>query len=113
MPQEVRHVLFNDREVCEMVFDLLASRGDKRPISGARIELGEDEARATFIRMHYSGRDPADRNMLQLAGREALAAAILYCRTHHVPLPMKADKTLQIIRGTLTLVLSSASAIRA
>ena len=111
MPQEIRHVLFNDREVCEMVFDLLASRGDKRSITGARIEIGDEESGA-FIKMHYSGQASPERHVLALAGREALAAAILYCRSHHVPMPVKADKHLQIVRGYLTLVMSSASATR-
>ena len=112
MPQEIRHVLFNDREICEMIFDLLASRGDKRAISGARVEIGDEEG-SVFIRLHYSASASSERQTLLLTGREALAAAILYCRSHHVPLPMKADKVLQIIRGHVALVLSSATAARA
>ena len=112
MPQDIRHVLFNEREVCEMVFDLLASRGDKRTISGARIEVGEEHG-GVCIRMHYSAAPSSERQQLLLAGREALAAAILFCRSHHVPLPMKADKTLQMIKGHLALVLGSTAASRA
>ena len=107
MPQEIRHVLFNDREVCELVFDLLESRGDKRTIKAPRLEVGEEEG-TVFIKLTYSIPTSPERQTLVVAGRDALAATILYCRSHHVPLPMKADKALQIIRGYLALVLSSA-----
>ena len=110
MPQEIRHVLFSDREVCEMIFDLLASRGDKRAIREPRVELGSDAQERPMIKLHYSGLDGRERSTLTLAGRDALGAAILYCRSHHVPLPMKADKYLEIVRGYLALVLSSGGA---
>ncbi len=110
--QEIRHVIFNDREICEMVFNWLASRGDRRPITAARVEIGEEQ-NAVFIRMSYSEPASNERNLLVVSGREALAAVILYCRTHHVPLPMKAEKRIEIVRGFLTLVLSSQTSVRA
>ena len=113
MPQEIRHVLFNDREVCEMVFDLLASRGDHRRITAAKSEVGTDEAMGATVKLHYSEANSSERTTMLINSRDALSAAILYCRSRRVPLPMKADKSLQIVRGYLTLVLSSASAVRA
>ena len=90
-----------------MVFDMLASRGDRRVIREPRVELCGGEKDEPTIRLHYSGGAASPRTALTLAGRDALGAAILYCRSHHVPLPMKADKRLEIVRGYLALVLSS------
>ncbi len=96
-----------------MVFDLLASRGDHRRITGAKAEVAADEVMGTIVKLHYSEQTSSERTTLLVNSRDALSAAILYCRSRRVPLPMKADKSLQVVRGYLTLVLSSASAIRA
>ena len=99
-------MLFSEPELREMIFELLASRGDRRSIRESRVELQTDGQEQPVIKMHYAGLEPGERSTLILAGRDALGAAILYCRSRHVPLPMKADKSLAIVGGHLALVLS-------
>jgi hypothetical protein len=106
MTQEVRHVLFNERELYEMVFGLLTARGDKRDVRQPRIDLGADEGGPSAT-LKYVDPDASDLATIPLSSRDMLAAAVLFLQTRHVPMPRRAEKHVSMVGGQLALVMTS------
>ena len=106
MPREVRRIIFDERDCLQMAVDLLTSRGDNRAIRGLGVEVGSEESGNAFIQLRdRGGKAASEQSTSVLSARDALTAAILFCRSHRVPMPRDARKRLEVFRGRLTLVM--------
>ena len=53
-----------------------------------------------------AGNKPVEQSPKLLRGGELLSAAILFCKRKRVPLPVRGQKEIGIMRGSLSLVIT-------
>ena len=108
MPSELRHIMFRPPEVVHAVTEYHRRIGQPLPAGSVicgtpesagpgdtvrfRIALAPDRAGAG--KAQNSG-EPARREVV-VEGPVLAAALILFCRNEHIPLPARAEKSLQI-----------------
>jgi hypothetical protein len=116
MPSELRHIMFRPPEVVHAVTEYHRRIGQPLPpgsvICGTpesggpgdvvrfRIALTPDHAGTG--KAQNSG-EPARREVV-VEGPALAAALILFCRNEHIPLPARAEKSLQIFGDQVVLV---------
>jgi hypothetical protein len=110
MPTELRHVLFKPAEVVEALVLHRRRTGEPLP-SGSIVACGVEQAGpAAPVGFHLAvERDcggPDARYEVRVEGPELCAALLLYCRERRVPMPAKADKSLQRFGSRLGLVIT-------
>lgn len=100
--KELRCILFTDREVLSAILDRkrrLKEPMPVGPVTGIALEKHEEGVRAHVV---------IDRGREQLIVPESdLQAALLsHCMAKNVPLPVEADKSVYLIRGRATLMIT-------
>ncbi len=115
MPAELRHILFRTTEVVSAVVLYQRHMGLPLPagtILSCGLEPAEPGAAIGFslvIGLDKPKLDEAPRRRVTVEGPALAAALILLCRERHVPLPAKADKSLQRFGDQLGLVVAIGS----
>ena len=100
--KELRCILFTNREALGAILDRRRKLNDPLPagaISGFRLEKQEGSIKAMIL---------ADqgREVLAIAESELQAALLAHCMARNVPLPVDADKSVYLIRGRATLIIT-------
>ena len=103
--QEIRHLVFSRQEIQEIAFGFLDARGERAAAGGGLWELG-GERDGIRLMLNAGSPKPGERAPVVLRGGELLSAAILYCKRKHVPLPVRGQKAIEIMRGSLALVIA-------
>jgi hypothetical protein len=114
MPSEIRHILFQPPEVVAALGAYFRRVGRAVP-PGVIIQCGPEQmnkdAPARF-RMTIEDERPLANPVrpsgdaaqcITVDGADLAAALILYCRSHKIPLPANASKSLEILGGQLCL----------
>ena len=103
--QEIRHLVFNRQELQEIAYGFLDDRGERPSASGSIWELGgeRDGVRLTLV---PAANRSGEQSPKILRGGELLSAAILFCKRRRVPLPVRGQKEIGIMRGSLSLVIT-------
>ncbi|MFV3077723.1 hypothetical protein [Niveispirillum fermenti] len=100
--KELRCILFTDREVLSSVLDRKRRLREALPdgqITGLRLDKGEDEVKCAIV--FDNG-----RQTLSVPEHELQAALLSHCIARNVPLPVDADKSIYLIRGRITLMIT-------
>ncbi len=103
--QEIRHLVFNRDELQELALGFLGERGERPNLVGLVPELIVEEGGIRLDLTHAVIRS-TERRTIALGSGELLAAAILHCKRRHVPLPMRGQKQLATMKGSLALVIA-------
>lgn len=118
MPTELRHLLFRPAEVIEAVCAYQRRVGEampEGPVLYSTLEPDDDDGgvRLCITIATAAGRPGKGRKSRApsreevIVGDHALAAAlILYCRDLRIPLPARAEKSLQLFGDQLGLIVS-------
>ena len=110
MPSELRHIVFRPAEVVEAVEEYLRRLGTPLP-SGNVVDCGPVREDGFDGKVSFSitivpdeplgearSRTIAEgRTEVVIEGPALAAALILFCRSHRIPMPATADKSLQRI----------------
>jgi hypothetical protein len=112
MPSEIRYVMFQPPEVLEAI--QVYKRRMGAPLSpGSVVACGTESAgpgEPIQFRIKFT-QDRSDASVsaatpedIVVAGPALAAALLLYCKDKHIPMPMRADKSLQMFGEQLCLV---------
>lgn len=103
MPREDRRIIFEPEEVYQSIYTLAAQKDARRLPPGAitEISITESEPPQVVLRLE----NPAQKfdEKFEYSYDFVAAALMLYCRGQAIPLPKRAQKSLMIIEGRLTL----------
>jgi hypothetical protein len=103
MPREDRRIYFDYDETYKAIFALCVQRDFKKPQPGAiqSVEpLAEDPAKLSFKVVNQL----EGTSSVSEYSRDFLAAALmLYCRSLSIPLPKSAQKSVELIQGSVIL----------
>jgi hypothetical protein len=105
LPREIRYIIFSDEEVERAVADLLTRldrQFDPRHIRSTAISHASDGALVCVVMLDAA----APYLRLEVSEPDLMSALLLYCRNRNIPLPVKADKHLEITGGGFALVAS-------
>lgn len=112
MPTELRHVLFRPSEVVAAIVQYQRHMGYPLPpgtILSHGLEPGEPGSAVGFsVVIRPDAPDPGEppQRKVTVEGPALAVALILYCREQRVPLPAKADKSLQRFGNQVGLVVA-------
>jgi len=115
MPTELRHVLFRPSEVIAAIIQYQRHMGYPLPpgtILSHGLEPGEVGGAVRYGMVVAPDRprpDEPPRRKVEVEGPALAAALILYCRERRIPLPAKADKSVQRFGDQLGLVVTIGS----
>lgn len=103
MPYENRHIHFESDEVYKAVYGLCFQKQMKLPPPGQVTRIAESQTAKGQVALGLM--NPQTRNEIEIQyGQDFLAAALmLYCRGCGIPLPKKAEKSVIIVDGKVTL----------
>ena len=116
MPSEIRHIMFRPGEVVQALANYYRRLGEPLPAGTVLRCNPECHETGGIVRVRFAiapdqghgGEQPADGGSTHremIAEGPALAAAlILYCRDRGIPLPARADKSLQLFGEQICLV---------
>lgn len=100
--KEMRTLGFNEREAVQAIIDLM--RKQKMPIPVGQVvalDLNEDPVSATLVIQDDNGK----RAEVPRSAPELAASLVNYCIERKVRLPSAGDKFVEVIAGTLNLVI--------
>ncbi len=103
LPREIRYIIFTDEEVDRAVADLLTRvdrQFDPRHVRATAISHAPDGTLVCIVSLHSDS--PYQR--LEVSAADLMSAILLYCRERNIPLPVRADKHLEITSRGFTLV---------
>ncbi len=99
--KELRCILFTDLEVLAAILDRRRKLNEALPdgqVTGLRLEMNQG-TRCTLL---VNG----GKQSLAIPEAELQASLLAYCMTKKVPLPAEADKSVYLIRGRATLMMT-------
>jgi hypothetical protein len=100
--KEMRTLGFNEREAVQAIIDLM--RKQKLPIPVGQVvalELKDDPVSATLVIADDNGK----RTDIHRSAAELAASLVNYCIERKIRLPSAGDKFVEVIAGTLNLVI--------
>jgi hypothetical protein len=106
MSSETRRIIFTSAELIQAISR--HRRDEKQPlpesrIRGSKVENGEGPVPRVSLVLDPAGGDGA--TALDFRPTEVAVALIKFCRLKKIPLPKRAEKSLGIDRGQISLVL--------
>lgn len=102
--KELRCIVFTDREIVSAVSDRRRRIGEPLPRGTVReVSFTIDGTVTTRLEMAAEDGSVA---AVELGEPEVVAAMVAYCMARKVPLPVDAEKTLYVVRGALTLMIT-------
>lgn len=99
--KELRCLVFKDQEVIKAVGDRRRRRGDPLPASAIDTISYRTEDSGVVTCLHLD-----DGEIMTLPADEVMGALVSHCKSRHVPLPADSDKTLCVIRGALSMMIT-------
>lgn len=106
--KELRCLVFNDQEVVNAVFDRRRKRGDDVPkgvVMGVTFHDVPIRPRGLEAMIHVTD-DFGDDRVLTVDEIEMAAALVHHCMSKKIPLPVDSDKSLFLIKGSATLMIT-------
>ncbi len=103
LPREIRYIIFTDEEVERAVIALLTKvhrQFDPRHVRATTISHASDGTLVCIVSLHADS--PYQR--LEVSAPDLMSAMLLYCRERNIPLPVRADKHLEITGSGFSLV---------
>lgn len=100
--KELRCILFTDREVLSSILDRKRRLREMLPdgqITGLNLANGDDQLRCELVFDH-------GHLVMPIPEQELQAALLAHCMARKIPLPVDADKSVHIIRGRITLMIT-------
>lgn len=106
MPAEIRSLKFSTKELRTIISNFLTRRGTLIEI--CEIDQIDFEQNLEGVDAHITLiREPSRRKeIIFVASQDLLAAIVLYCLSHHIPMAAKAKKRLTLHDDTLALVMT-------
>lgn len=106
MSSETRRIIFTSAELIQAISR--HRRDEKQPlpesrIRGSKVENGEGPVPRVSLVLDPAGSDGA--TALDFRPTEVAVALIKFCRLKKIPLPKRAEKSLGVDRGQISLVL--------
>lgn len=99
--KEMRTLGFNEREATQAIIDLLRKQRATLPVGQVMgLELKEDPVSADLIIQDDDGK----RTIISRSAAELAASLVNYCIERKVRLPTMANKFVEVIAGSLNLV---------
>ncbi len=102
--KELRCLVFTDQEVVSAVLDRRRKRREALP-QGTVTGVSYDQTDGVRAIIHVADDHGADQSFT-VTEAEAAAALVGYCMGRKVPLPVESDKSLYLIKGALTLMIT-------
>jgi hypothetical protein len=101
--KELRCIVFTDREVLSAVIDRRRRLKEAVPEGTVtRISYDLEAGVRTMLHMEHNG----ENSVTVLPETEVQAALVAYVMAKNVPLPADSDKTLYVIKGAPTLMIT-------
>ncbi len=104
--QEIRHLVFDERELQHLTLSYLEAQGHKPDLPAGGEWTLADTGRGPRLTVSGFGPLAAARPDVVIGSTDLLSAAILFCKRKHVPLPMRGQKHVALVRGLLALVVA-------
>jgi hypothetical protein len=106
MTTETRRITFSSEELVQAISK--HRRDEKKPlpetrIRGSKVENGEDSVPKVRLLLDLSVGGTASH--IDFGATEVAVALIKFCRLKRIPLPKRANKSLGVDRGLISLVL--------
>ena len=103
MPSEDRRIKFESEEVYKAIYALCTQKQVKKPPPGLVVAVREDEKDTNKIYIDLENPQEHTKARVEYS-RDFLAAALmLFCRGLGIPLPKKAQKSVEITDGQVIL----------
>lgn len=106
--KELRCLVFSDREVVAAVFERRRKIGEAAPhghVVGITFHMSPHAANTLEAVIHVTD-DLGDDRALTVDQTEITAALVTHCMKRNIPLPVESDKTLHLINGSATLMIT-------
>ena len=105
MAAELRHIIFSKQEVVEAVQSYMRRSGERMPpgvVTRITVKSGEE-----IGILFQVTEDVSDKiHTFYVDGDKLTAALILHCKTNRIPLPYKAQKSLQMVGSNISMLVS-------
>ena len=102
--KELRCIVFSERELTGAVIDRRRKRGEALPSGTVEsVTFKVDESVETVFEIKD---DYGKVTLVTLPEAEVAAALIGFCMGRRIPLPVNAEKTLYVIKGAATLIIT-------
>ena len=102
---EIRHLVFSGQELQELALGFLDARGERPNLVGPIWALAESGEGIRLVLTYTNARSP-NRQSMAFDNSDLLSASILFCKRRRVPLPMRGQKRLELVKGALALVVA-------
>ena len=106
MPNEIRHIIFTSDEVIRALIDYHRRAGNPLPAGNVVKCTFEKEDNLIKASLHMAVDADGSRQVVPVVQTTLAAALILYCINQKIPLPAKANKSLQLHNDTVGLVIN-------
>lgn len=106
--KELRCLVFNDQEVVAAVFDRRRKRAEAVPagmVTGIIFHQRPVNEGGVEAMIHVTD-DLGDDRVLTVDETEVAAALVHHCMNRKIPLPVDSDKSLYLINGSATLMIT-------
>jgi hypothetical protein len=103
VPLELRKITFSEDEVLSATVNYCLRANIDLP--DARTEgITFDNDTSRIVTLNFDTFDPHEVAQVQLSAKQMIAAMILYCHKHRIPLPRHGKKALKVERDGLTVM---------
>ena len=109
--KELRCILFNEREVAAAVIERRRRMREPLPTGTVDRMTFKHGPEGTVSVLHLTD-DDGNKHEVKVADPEVASALVAYCLGRRVPLPVDADKFLQVINDHLALMIRVNSAAK-
>ena len=106
--EELRCLVFSDREVVNAVFERRRKRAEAVPagiVTGVTFHQSSVSRAGMEAVIHVTD-DYGDDRVLTVDETEVAAALVHHCMNRKIPLPVVSDKCVHVINGTATLMIT-------
>lgn len=101
MPKEARYIMFDTEECRRIIENALRHLGNARPGAITRMRFGMKDGAVGGIATVRYGQHLED---LPLTAFDIMKGTLVLCSQNRIPIPMRANKTLEVVNGCLALV---------
>lgn len=105
MPSERREITFCQSELCQAVEAYLAQRSTIK-VNGELRNVLLERAPAVKAVAEFTACEKKETLKVGLDATELGAALTLYCISHHIPLPRKSERAVQVVADNISLLIT-------
>lgn len=107
--KELRCLVFTDQEVVNAVFDRRRKRGESSPagmVTGVTFHQPPPGSGSGTEALIHVTDDYGDDRTMTVEETELAAALVHHCMNRKIPLPVDSDKSIYVINGSATLMIT-------